>query len=65
MSAVSVNMELQKDNEKKWELAIKLLDKMNLTNLINLMNHKYGWQSGDDVEDTKHDIILITFNIFQ
>lgn len=65
MSAVSVNMELQKDNEKKWELAIKLLDKMNLTNIINLMNHKYGWQSGDDVEDTKHDIILITFNIFQ
>ena len=61
-SAVSVNMELQKDNDKKWELSIKLLKKMNLTNLLNF---KHGWQRMDDLEDTEHDIILITFNAFQ
>lgn len=61
-AAVSVNMELQKDNDKKWELSIKLLKKMNLTNLLN---YKHGWQRMDDLEDTEHDIILITFNAFQ
>ncbi len=61
-SVVSVNMELQKDNDKKWELSIKLLKKMNLTNLLNF---KHGWQRMDDLEDTEHDIILITFNAFQ
>lgn len=62
LSAVSFDMELQKDNEHKWELAMQLLDKINLTNLTNAINYKYGWQRGDDVEDTKQDMILITFN---
>lgn len=66
MEAVLFNKELQKDfNNRRWELACQLLEKMNIKKLSYRLNNKYGWQRQDDLDDTEQELMLITFSVLE
>lgn len=50
-------------NGRLWNLTDEFQKKASLINLTNKLNYKYGWQNNDELEDTAHDLFLLTYDI--